>query len=63
MTDAFDHIFPRRPAMTADEAREIVAEMMRDTPAPARNRMFQTALRIGNLTDEAKAVYRAAITA
>jgi hypothetical protein len=51
----------RRAAMTAAEAREVLAEMMRDTPAPARDRLILLALRIGNLTDEAKAVYRAAL--
>ena len=61
MTDAFDTMFPRKPPMTADTAREVVAEMMRDTPAPARKRLIQTALRIGNLTDEAKELYRAAL--
>ena len=53
-----------RPApMTAAAAREVIAEMMRDTPAPARRRLILTALKIGNLTDEAKAVYREALTA
>jgi polyhydroxyalkanoate synthesis regulator phasin len=63
MTDAFDTMFPRRPAMTAAQAREVVAEMMRDTPRPARERLIKTALKIGNLTDDAKAVYRAALNA
>ena len=63
MTDAFDAMFPRRAAMTADEARDVVAQMMRETPKPARARLIQTAIKIGNLTDEAKAVYRAALAA
>jgi len=62
MTDAFDQMYPRRAPMTAKAAREVVAEMMRDTPAPARKRLIQTALQIGNLTEEAKTVYRAALT-
>lgn len=61
MIDTFDTMFPRKPAMTATEAREVIAEMMRDTPAPARKRLIQVALRIGNLTDDAKTVYRAAL--
>ena len=63
MIDTFDTMFPRKPAMTADEALEVIADMMRDTPAPARKRLINTALKIGNLTDEAKAVYRAALAA
>jgi hypothetical protein len=50
-------------AMTAEQAREIVAEMMRVTSKKARISMWGTAIRIGNLSDEAKAVYRAAIEA
>lgn len=51
-----------RPApMTAETAREIVATMRRETRKPARIRLMQTALRIGNLSDGAKDVYRAAL--
>jgi len=49
--------------MTADEATSIVAEMMRDTSMRSRRKLLETAIRIGNLTDEAKAVYRAALAA
>lgn len=63
MTDAFDKMFPRRVAMNGAEAREVVAEMMRDTPAEARERLIKVALKIGNLTEEAKAVYSAALDA
>lgn len=63
MADTFDSMFPRRAPMTAEEARKVLAEMMRDTAPPARKRLMQTALKIGNLTDEAKAVYRAALAA
>ena len=61
--DAFDKMFPRRAPMTEEQARKVLAEMMRDTAPPARKRLMQTALKIGNLTDEAKAVYRAALAA
>jgi hypothetical protein len=37
--------------------------MMRDTPDPARKRLIQVALKIGNLTEEAKTVYREALNA
>ena len=63
MTDVFDQMLPRRPAMTAAEARTVVAEMMRDTPRPARNKLIKLALKIGNLTDDAKMIYRAALDA
>ena len=62
MNDTFDQMFPRRPAMTADEARNVVAEMMRDTHPDARNHLLRIAIKVGNLTDEAKAVYLAALT-
>jgi polyhydroxyalkanoate synthesis regulator phasin len=61
MTDTFNAMFPRRPPMTAEEAREIVAEMMRETPKTARNSLIRTALKIGNLSNAAKDVYRAAL--
>jgi polyhydroxyalkanoate synthesis regulator phasin len=63
MTDAFETMFPRRPPMTEEQAREVLSEMMKDTKPAARKRLMQTALKIGNLTDEAKAVYRAALAA
>ena len=51
-----------RPApMTVETAREIVATMQCDTRKPARIRLMQTALRIGNLSDAAKDVYLAAL--
>lgn len=51
-----------RPApMTADEAREIIATMRRETQPKAMRRLIKLALQIGNLSDEAKAVYRAAL--
>lgn len=53
----------RKPPMTADEAREIVAEMFRVTSKRARISMWKTAIRIGNLSDEARDVYRAALVA
>ena len=50
--------------MTADEARQNVAEMISKTPANARKRLLQVALGpLGNLTDEARAVYQAALNA
>jgi hypothetical protein len=63
MTNAFEQMFPRRAPMTADAAREVISEMMRDTPDPARKRLIQVALKIGNLTEEAKTVYREALNA
>ena len=63
MNDAFDNMLPRRAPMTEEQAREVVSEMMQHTAPPARKRLMQTALKIGNLTDEAKAVYRAALAA
>ena len=61
--DAFDKMFPRRAPMTEEQARKVLAEMMRDTAPPARKRLMQIAIQIGNMTDEAKAVYRAALAA
>ena len=52
---------PTKPPMTAEEAREIVATTQRETPDNARVRMLQTAIRIGNLSNEARDVYRAAL--
>ena len=54
----------RRPPMTADEARANVAAMLRETSRPARRRLFELALGpLGNLSDEARAVYAAAFRA
>ena len=51
-----------RNQMTADQARQNVAEMNSKTPANARKRLLQIALGpLGNLSDEARAVYQAAL--
>jgi hypothetical protein len=54
-----------RPApMTADTAREIVAEMLRDTSKRARIAMLRMALvHHDHLSDEARAVYAAQLAA
>jgi hypothetical protein len=53
-----------RHPMTADQARRNVAEMISKTPANARKRLLQIALGpLGNLSDEARAVYQAALSA
>ncbi len=53
-----------RHPMTADQARRNVAEMTSKTPANARKRLLQVALGpLGNLSDEARAVYQAALSA
>ena len=51
----------RKPPMTANEAREIVAEMFRVTSKRARVGMWKTALSIGNLSEGAREVYRDAL--
>jgi hypothetical protein len=52
----------RKPPMTADEARAVVADMRGVTHPKAAARMMQIALGpLGNLTDGAREVYRAAI--
>jgi hypothetical protein len=51
----------RKAPMTAAEAHEIVAEMFRVTSKRARVSMWKTAIRVGNLSNEAKSVYRAAL--
>ena len=53
----------RKPPMTAKEAREIVAVMLKETPRDARRKLWQTALKLGNLSADAKAVYRTALAA
>ncbi len=56
------HTRSRKPPMTADEARENVAEMSAHTDPRAAVRLMAIALGpLGNLTDEARDVYRAAI--
>jgi hypothetical protein len=58
-----EHDMTRHP-MTADQARRNVAEMTSKTPANARKRLLQIALGpLGNLSDEARAVYQAALSA
>jgi len=47
--------------MTEAEAREVVARMNAETNKNARVRVMQLALRMGNLSDGAKAVYRDAL--
>jgi hypothetical protein len=59
--DAFDTLYHRPAQMTEDEARAIVAEMVADTSRAARVKLWKTALKIGNLSDAAKDVYRAAL--
>ena len=51
----------RKTPMTADEAHKIVAEMFRVTSKRARVSMLKTAIRVGNLSEEARKVYRAAL--
>jgi hypothetical protein len=54
----------KRPPMTAQEARDNLAAMMRVTKKPARMRLLEVALSpLGNLSDEARAVYGAALDA
>lgn len=51
-----------KPPMTREEAQENVAEMMRHTPRDAMRRLLQLALGpLGNLSDDARDVYRAAL--
>lgn len=52
---------PRPAPLDAYEAAALVERMKRETTKPARVRLMQVALRIGNLTDGAKAVYRDAL--
>jgi len=52
----------RKPPMTADEARENAAAMSAQTDPRAAVRLMRLALGpLGNLTDGARDVYRAAI--
>jgi len=47
--------------LNAKQAKEIVAQMRRDTPKAARIRLMQVALKIGRLDDGAKQVYKEAL--
>ena len=51
----------RYPPMTAEKARDIVAIMQRETPKNARVKLMETAIKMGNLSDAAKDIYRAAL--
>lgn len=48
----------RKEPMTAPEARENIAAMLAETSKAARVRMLKLALKIGNLSDAARVVYR-----
>jgi len=64
MTDAFDTMFPRGAQMTADEARANIAAMHADTSKKAMRRLLQVAVGpLGNLTDDARAIYAAELAA
>lgn len=52
---------PRPEPMTAYEAAAFVNRMKAETSKRSRVRLMQLALRIGNLSDGAKAVYRDAL--
>ena len=56
-----EHAMTRCPPMTAEKAREVVAIMQRETPKNARVKLMQIAIKMGNLSDDAKNVYRAAL--
>ena len=50
----------RKPPMTATEAADVVSQMRRYTKPDAAARLMRTALGpLGNLSDEAREVYRA----
>ena len=51
----------RRDPMTEAEARANVAAMARETSPGPRRQMIALALQVGNLSDAARAVYRAAL--
>ena len=64
MPDAFDTMFPRRAPMTADAARANIDAMKSDTSKKAMRRLLQVAIGpLGNLTDDARAIYAAALIA
>ena len=53
----------RKPPMTTDEARENIAAMRAETPSNAMRRLITIALGpLGNLSDEARAIYREALS-
>jgi hypothetical protein len=55
-----DTMLHRRPPMPASEARAVVTEMRRKTSKRSAARLLTLALGpLGNLSDEARAVYRA----
>lgn len=61
-TDTFTAMFPRRPRLDADGARQNVAEMRAATPMLAAVRLMTLATGpAGNLTDGAREVYLAEI--
>lgn len=60
MTDTM-YRYRKRGPMTAGEAREVVSLMLRDTPKPARTRLLNVALEFGDLSAEARDVYRNAL--
>ena len=52
----------RKTPMTAHEAEENIAAMRAETPTNAMKRLIKLALGpLGNLSDEAKAIYREAL--
>lgn len=50
---------PRKAPMEAGEATHIIKTMRRETPRSAMIKVMRAAVKIGNLTDEAKDIYRA----
>lgn len=64
MTDIFDAMYPRRPPMTADEARENIRAMRAETSKCAMRRMLKLATTpIANLSEEASEIYAAELRA
>ena len=54
----------RKPPMTAQEARDNIAAMRKDTPRPAMLRLIKLALGpMGNLSPAARAIYQEALNA
>ena len=49
--------------MTYVEAKNVIAEMMKETPKGARVRLINLALKVGNLSADARKVYQDAINA
>jgi ABC-type Fe2+-enterobactin transport system substrate-binding protein len=52
---------PRKEPMTAYEAAAFVNRMKKETSKQSRVRLMQLGLRIGNLSEGAKVVYRDAL--